>query len=469
MTDEFRLYPYQTAGVRFLTTRNGAILGDRVGLGKTLQAINAALDLDLRRVLVVVPLVLKDWWIEAITWMEEERGNEVTQVQTSWQETPKTPTVDINNGDRVWVIAHPEQFVNKYAHRPKFYQEWDVVIVDEVWKFKNPKAQRTRNLWKVRSDYRWGLSGSVGAQSRRLFAKEDEIAFNPVDFWALLHWVAPRQFSSLWAFAEEFTTSESNYFGGVSYGPARNVDRMADLIAPYLLVRRLADIGRELPPITFNEVPLSLTEQQEELYNDTKDDIIIELRRDPLTGKAFERDIFDFRGLDDALVIRSIQGRFIRLHQVASDPTVFTEDVGSGVKHEWLQEYIEGGGPPAVIFTSYRHTKAQIEAHLESAGRTNDIVLTYKKGSHGLNLQDRHILIQWDQPLDYVEEQQSIGRIHRTGQTEHCTVYRLVVKGTVDETVYDLMANKTGHSETFIAWLRGLAAEAGIKEGLYVD
>lgn len=467
--DTFRLFPYQVAGVRFLTTRNGAILGDRVGLGKTFQAIQAAIDMGFSEVLIVVPLVLKDWWIEAITFIEDVNNYKVMDVIPEWRHIPKTPAVLTST--RTWVLIHPEQLVNNYVkrHGHKLYVNWDVVIVDEVWKFKNPKAQRTKNLWNLSSDYRWGLSGSVGAQSRRLIAKDAQLAFNPVDFWALLHWAAPRQFPSLWPFAEEYATTTSTFFGGTIYGPAKNTEKLAEQIAPYLLVRRLADVGQQLPPITYVNVPLTMTDRQAVFYKDMKERVIVELLRDPVSGEAVRRAIFDFTGLDNAIIIKSARGRFIRLHQVVSDLTVYTKDCGKGIKYEWLAEYLESEDEPAVIFTNYRHTKAELEKYLDDKGVGDRYkVLTYKKGSHGLNLQDWHILIQWDLPLDFIEENQAVGRIHRTGQDEPCTVYRLIVGDSVDEQTLELIENKAGHSETFINWLRSLAEEAGL-DGTYME
>ena len=62
----FELYPYQKEGVKFLASKDAAILGDDMGVGKTVQAIYAAKSLAARRVLVVCPLAVRHTWARVI-------------------------------------------------------------------------------------------------------------------------------------------------------------------------------------------------------------------------------------------------------------------------------------------------------------------------------------------------------------------------------------------------------------------
>ena len=42
---------------------------------------------------------------------------------------------------------------------------------------------------------------------------------------------------------------------------------------------------------------------------------------------------------------------------------------------------------------------------------------------------------------------QSLGRIDRIGQTKVPTYYHLIMEGTIDETIYDMLKNKVEFSE----------------------
>ena len=58
------LRPYQTVGVEFLTFAKKGLLADDMGLGKSIQAIKAALDVSANKVLVLCPASLKWKWAD---------------------------------------------------------------------------------------------------------------------------------------------------------------------------------------------------------------------------------------------------------------------------------------------------------------------------------------------------------------------------------------------------------------------
>jgi hypothetical protein len=60
--DGFDLKPYQKAGVEYCMRRNGALIGDQPGLGKTMQAIALANEMRARKILVIVPAGLRLQW-----------------------------------------------------------------------------------------------------------------------------------------------------------------------------------------------------------------------------------------------------------------------------------------------------------------------------------------------------------------------------------------------------------------------
>jgi SNF2 family DNA or RNA helicase len=57
-----KLYQHQEDGIKFLLSRNGAILGDDMGLGKSMQSIIAALESGAKKILVVCPSSTKINW-----------------------------------------------------------------------------------------------------------------------------------------------------------------------------------------------------------------------------------------------------------------------------------------------------------------------------------------------------------------------------------------------------------------------
>jgi SNF2 family DNA or RNA helicase len=67
------LHPHQREGIAFavdrLRTHRGAMFGDVMGVGKTIEAIGTANALGPRRILVACPAsMLSTWWREIRTW-----------------------------------------------------------------------------------------------------------------------------------------------------------------------------------------------------------------------------------------------------------------------------------------------------------------------------------------------------------------------------------------------------------------
>ena len=134
---ETNLYPYQEAGCEFLMTHRTAFLGDEMGLGKSAQAIRAADNLKLKRVLVIAPTIaLYNWEHE---WWKFSRYDRLTQViDTGRSVLLRNATVHITTPNLMKAPKVKSQLLR---------QAYDVVIVDEADMFKNANAQRTKALY----------------------------------------------------------------------------------------------------------------------------------------------------------------------------------------------------------------------------------------------------------------------------------------------------------------------------------
>lgn len=439
-------YPYQTAGIRFLSSRPGAILGDAVGLGKTYEAVWAVMETTVTSILVICPSVIKAQWEDVITTLVAESGTRCTLTE---ELLPKTPIIkEFFDGDtshppdRVWVLAHYEQFIDKSSARKVLNRGWGTVIIDEVHKIAGRTAQRTKNICALRSRYRWGLSGTP-------------MRDRPQDLWQPLNWIASERWSSYWAFVKKYTNARPGQWGGMEIKGTRNLDTLDAETRRYLLMRRPEDVGQELPPLTVKPVHLSLTTEQEVLYNTLKKEVLVALTQE--LKEEQEEGIWDFTaGPPKQIVIKNAISRFTRLHQCASAPgaTPFLAGV-EGAKEEWLRDYVEGGGEPAVILTRYNASAAAIRRLLKELGVADQYTVgTWDKLSHGLNLQHYCVLIAWDTTFKRLDWVQGIGRIERTGQTRPMTVFQLLLKDSVDLDVKDMIDNKATDVEMVEKWLR---------------
>lgn len=442
MSDIIVPHNYQELGADFLLRSEGAILADQVGLGKTLTSLLAVIGSTARRILIIVPLALKPWWVSEIVRVERILADAVIFYATD---------TEVSTGRRHYTLAHYEQFRNGESSklpgeltRQYLDKTWDIVILDEAHKIKGRDSQRTRWIKKLHTEQRWALSGTPMAEY-------------PPDIWSLLNWADPQTFRYYWPFVNEYCELDDNrrvigikhVLQNGRYTQAPTLEAFRETLRPYILARKLKDVGIELPPQTITDVPLKMADDQAAFYEEVATQVVIELAE-----KSLPEYVLDF-SRDNKLVIQNVGVRFTRLHQVASNPAHFKPGV-SNIKLAWLDEYIEGGGEPSLVFTRYRGTVDVINRLLSLRNQRGWLVGTWDGLAEGLNLQRYAHTITWDLPYPLLSWTQGLGRTHRMGQTRPTRVTRLLVQGSVDQRVAKKLDGKANLTTMLMEWLRGL-------------
>ncbi|RIH85153.1 RNA polymerase-associated protein RapA [Meiothermus luteus] len=128
-----------------------------------------------------------------------------------------------------------------------------------------------------------------------------------------------------------------------------------------------------------------------------------------------------------------LESELIRGHKLI----LFTE-------HRDTLEYLEGrllrylGRPEALV--SIHGGLSREERRLRQARFTQDqdalILVATDAAGEGVNLQQAHLLINYDLPWNPARLEQRFGRIHRIGQTEVCHMWNLVAENTREGEVY---------------------------------
>jgi len=143
-----KLYPYQKTGIEFLKARRHAMLADTMGMGKTAQAIIAAQELGLKKILVICPATAKiNWQREFIKWAGR-KSRIVDSQNFTW------------GGTEIGSFDHVTQHIYHFLKT-----KWDLVIVDEAHFLKEPSAQRTKAILSPEGlahkvDKMWLMSGT---------------------------------------------------------------------------------------------------------------------------------------------------------------------------------------------------------------------------------------------------------------------------------------------------------------------
>ena len=254
-TIQAKLHEHQVEGLSWLIHqyRNAvpAILGDQMGLGKTLQSIAFLAYLkDNMHVsgphLVVVPLsVMSNWMAEIERFCPSMRcirfhGPKQERARIKQEELTDVREFDI-------VVTTYEMLTSEISYfRRKFF--WRVLIVDEGHRLKNEKSQLSENLRKLPAFYRLILTGTPCQNNLR-------------ELWALFHYLLPDVFTS--SSAEKFEEGFDAQRG------VMDVVRMKEarsLLALLMLRRRKDQISMTLPSKTELAVVCGLSEYQRTWY-----------------------------------------------------------------------------------------------------------------------------------------------------------------------------------------------------------
>lgn len=423
---ELKLEDYQEYGAHWLADRRRAILADKPGMGKTVQAIVASDLVGCKRILVLAPKIILHQWKRHIETWSHGRVHILTT------------TNDIDDGAR-WHVTNYEV----PTRRNLLGGRWDCLIVDEAHRIKNRKASRTK---------------AVFALSRRVpnvfLLTGTPILNRPDELWALLHTVAPKVFSSYWRWVDEHCLQEVVYAG-----PGRPVvtkvvgvidpERLRRQIADYVLMRDYNELN--LPDRLEETIHVELHPRQRKQYDEMR--------------LAYAADLGK-----QILIAPNAAVRLLRLQQLALDPRLVGSDV-RGAKTDYILEFIEDHARDSKIlafstFRDYCHLlrRELIDRGIETVEITGEqslaerhraeqrfqedpqvrvLVGTYEAMSEGLNLQAADIVIHCNKPWVPKLVEQAEARALRRGRTRPVTMVSVLADHTVDQYVERVLASKT--------------------------
>lgn len=243
------LYPYQVGGIAFLKLIAeqgvGCILADEMGLGKTLQVIALLLierNSSLRPSLVVAPATLLENWRREFSHFAPGLSVHVHAGALRPGVAEKLTGFDIT-------IVSYETVVRDellLADIP-----WNVVALDEAQNIKNPAAQRTVAVKRLPRRVSVAVTGTP---------VENRLD----DLWSLADFALPGLLGDIAGFRKEF-------LDGVP-----DAARLAPIVAPLLLRRRVTEVAQDLPAKIEIPQPLQMTRALAEGYEKLRQETLAE-------------------------------------------------------------------------------------------------------------------------------------------------------------------------------------------------
>jgi len=463
------LRPYQMEGVCWMTSRilrgRGGILADEMGLGKTVQSIAVALFLKQRKgdqcgpMIVVCPKsLLGNWQAEFERFAPTLK---VLQIQGAGREKALStiPSFD--------VILTSYQLIIRDI---KYYQNirFGLILLDEASFIRNPDTDAAKTLRSLNCSGRIALTGTPLENGVR-------------DLWSIFHFALPGYLGNQTSFKERF---ESPIQSGLDLPAGRAAaQRLQKLTLPYFLRRTKRQVLKDLPEKIEQVLWCTPSAAQSEFYRK-----ILEEGREEI--KAARRR----SGQNGAKM--TMFTVLLRLRQVCCDLrlTGVQPDALKGLGQDdlsgkWpallgqIESVMESGGKLLVFSQFVRflhlmrdHLKAEKLDHAYLDGSSQDrseqvarfqkdpacriFLISLKAGGYGLNLTAADNVILADPWWNPAVESQAIDRAHRIGQQKVVNAYRLAIRGTVEERILKLQAQKRGLVEA------ALNDQAPMMEGL---
>jgi SNF2 family DNA or RNA helicase len=426
------LFPYQARGVRWMldTVRHtgGIILADEMGLGKTIQIIALLLfdrPTPAAPALIVCPTsLIANWRREILRFAPDlsvmiHRGAQRTGTSSGLLRAEV-------------IISTYDTVVNDAAIFRGV--EWGWLVCDEAQAVKNPNAKRRIALGSLPRRRTIPMTGTPVETSLQ-------------DLWSLTDLAIPGLLGSRDQFLSHYPDDETS---------AR---QLADITAPIVLRRRVADVAGDLPERRDIDIPLELGEDLAARYTQVLTET---LKRYPTAGALVatgQLQLFcahpwlNGSGEPDAdydAALSSNRSTPLVTPKIERTVALLEEAFLSGRKVLIFAIFNRCGDlireasrnlPPAfwgaINGSTPQEDRQRIVDDFTAHSGPACLILNPKAAGAGLNITAATIVIHYTQAWNPALEMQASARAHRRGQKEPVTIYRLFYEDTVERVMID--------------------------------
>lgn len=407
-----KLYKFQKEGVKYIASVDGrCIIADDMGLGKSAEALTYASIFASGRILIIAPANVTYKWRdgECPVWA---KGKTVEVIRTGKDDLPDT---DI-------IIMSYSLMVSKYKELSQI--AWDTIILDEAHYVKGYKSQRTR---VARALIQAGIP-------HVLMLSGTPFMNHPGELFSLLNMLDSRSFSNYFSYATRYCGAFKS--SGVWVFPRdviTNREELQTRLQKYMIRRTKQEVELQLPELHRSYVPVEL-------------DSTSEYKKEVAEVKANRTKV------KNHLVLLSKLRQIIGRDKV--EPTVE------------LAENILQSGRKVVIFAHHKDIVTSLEKALheykvgvisgdtpaEERQKLSDkflldnqvirVMIITVAGAEGINLYSASDIIFCEREYTPAKEEQAEARLHRIGQKNAVTAWYIIVNGTIDERMNDIIKTK---------------------------
>lgn len=433
------LYKHQEDGIKFLLSRNGCILADDMGLGKSMQSIIAAIESGADKILIVTTSSTK------INWEREIKVfcNETTIIDGKKWDSSKFTIINFDILKNFHTLETPKKKKEGEKEpiliRDMVNEKFDLCIVDEAHNLKNNESIRGKIMVDVCVKYNipkvWLLTGTP-------------VANRPMDFFNLLK-IIKSPIADNWKHYAVRYCEGRQFFRTLKNGQrkqiwltdgASNLEELSNK-TKNILLRRLKTDAIDMPDKIVTPMYHQLDAKGWRMYEQLWDDYV-ELKK-----KQGKRTNESQKDLVELILLRQF---------IANEAIQYTI--------EMVENAIEMGRK-VIIFTSFSDELETIANHFgKIAVRHNGLMSSTKKqhsvdqfqnndkikvfvgniksAGVGITLTEATVVIF--NSFDWVpgNNEQAEDRAYRIGQNNDVNVYYQLFEDTISTRMWEMLRNK---------------------------
>ncbi len=442
------LRKYQKVGYRWLRTLDaygfGGILADDMGLGKTLQLISVLAahkaEGGTGTSLIICPASL------VYNWQEEFRrfAPELTVSLIVGTQLERAEKICRYQESDVLITSYDllKRDIAEYEDCSFAYQ-----VLDEAQYIKNHSTAASKAVKVIRSRTRYALTGTP---------IENRLS----ELWSIFDYLMPGFLYGYDTFKKELEKPITK---------ERNEDatsRLKQMVAPFILRRLKQQVLKDLPDKLEETRYAHLEDRQQQLY-----DAQVLHMRSVLESQSEE----NFRQNKIEIL-----AELMKIRQICCDPSLCLEDYdGGSAKREACLDLIRSaieGEHKMLVFSQFTSMLELLEQDLSEQGiayykitgatpketrvewvrRFNEddtpvFLISLKAGGTGLNLTGADVVIHYDPWWNLAVQNQATDRAHRIGQKRAVSVYKLIVKDSIEEKILHMQEAKQNLADEILS------------------
>jgi SWI/SNF-related matrix-associated actin-dependent regulator 1 of chromatin subfamily A len=430
-----QLYKHQEEGVKFLLSRNGCILADDMGLGKSMQSIIAALESGVKKILIVAPSSTKINWEREINVFCEDTA---IIDGKKWNDA-KFTIINFDILKNFHTLVDRKTKEDAIINRELAEAGYDLCIIDEAHYLKNNESIRGKIMVELSVKFNiakvWLLTGTP-------------VANRPMDFFNLLK-IIKSPIAQNWRHYAVRYCEGRQFFRTLKNGQkkqiwltdgASNLEELASK-TKNIILRRLKTEVLDMPDKVITPMYHKLDAKGVKEYDQLWDDYLLKREAEGKKNTDIQKDLVELILLRQFVAAQAIPYTIemaenaIEMGRKVIIFTSFTEELEI-LQHHFGKLAVKHNGPMTTL------AKQKSVDAFQQNDKVKVFIGNIKSAGVGITLTEGTVVIF--NSFDWVtgNNEQAEDRAFRIGQKNDVNVYYQLFVDSISTRMWFMLKNK---------------------------